>query len=84
MKITDRIVVTHVMKALHCVTDVAAGGSFDWTKAKLNMAYSYGPELRPATAAQGGFDIPASNITPSGQEIFAAVVAVARNASPKI
>jgi murein tripeptide amidase MpaA len=63
---------------------VASGGSFDWTKAKLDMAYSYAPELRPATAAQGGFEIPPSNIEPSGREIFAAVVAVARNAGHKL
>jgi hypothetical protein len=63
---------------------VAAGGSFDWFKAKLNIAYSYAPELRPATAAQGGFEIPASNITPSGAEIFAAVVATVTNAQHKV
>jgi hypothetical protein len=57
---------------------VAAGGSFDWAKEKNGMKYAYSPELRPATAAQGGFQIPASNIVPSGREIFAAVVAVAR------
>jgi len=58
---------------------VASGGSFDWAKETNGMKYSYSPELRPATAAQGGFQIPASNIIPSGNEIFAAVVAVARN-----
>jgi len=63
---------------------VAAGGSFDWFKAKLNIAYSYAPELRPATAAQGGFDIPASNITPSGAETFAAIVATVTNAQHKV
>jgi carboxypeptidase A2 len=59
---------------------VASGGSFDWAKEKNSMVYAYSPECRPATAAQGGFNIPASNILPSGREIFAAVVAVARNA----
>jgi len=58
---------------------VASGGSFDWAKEKNGMKYAYSPELRPATANQGGFDIPASNIIPSGREIFASVVAVARN-----
>jgi len=60
---------------------VASGGSFDWAKEKNGMKYAYSPELRPATAGQGGFDIPASNILPSGREIFASVVAVARNAN---
>jgi hypothetical protein len=63
---------------------VASGGSFDWTKMELDMAYSYCPELRPATSIQGGFEIDASNITPSGREIFASVVAVARNAQHKV
>jgi murein tripeptide amidase MpaA len=63
---------------------VASGGSFDWTKMELDMAYSYAPELRPATSIQGGFEIDASNITPSGREMFAAVVSVARNAQHKV
>jgi hypothetical protein len=63
---------------------VAAGGSFDYTKAQLDMAYSYGPEVRPATAAQGGFEIDASNIYPSGAEIFAAIVATVQNAEHKV
>jgi carboxypeptidase A2 len=63
---------------------VASGGSFDWAKEKAGIKYAYSPELRPATAAQGGFDIPASNITPSGAELFAAIVATATNAQHKI
>lgn len=63
---------------------VASGGSFDYTKAQLGMVYSYATEMRPATQAQGGFDIPPSNIYPSGAEIFAAVVACAREAQHKL
>jgi len=63
---------------------VASGGSFDWTKEKNGMAYGYSPELRPATAGQGGFDIPPTNITPSGSEMFAALVATARETRHKI
>jgi hypothetical protein len=59
---------------------VAAGGSFDWAK-ENGFQYGYSPELRPATAAQGGFEIPASNIVLSGAEIFASLVAVAKNAN---
>jgi hypothetical protein len=66
------------------ISDVASGGSFDWFKANLNIAYAYAPELRPATAAQGGFEIAASNITPSGKEVFAAVVATVTNAQHKV
>jgi hypothetical protein len=63
---------------------VASGGSFDWAKEKNAQAYAYSPELRPATANQGGFDIPPSNILPSGREIFASVVVTAREARHKL
>jgi len=63
---------------------VASGGSFDWAKETNQQAYAYSPELRPATAGQGGFDIPASNILPSGREIFASVVTTVREAKHKI
>jgi hypothetical protein len=63
---------------------VAAGGSFDWAKSKLNIAYSYSPELRPGPNASNGFDIAASNITPSGAETFAAIVATVTNAQHKV
>jgi hypothetical protein len=62
---------------------VASGGSFDYAKENLAIKYSYSPELRPATAGQGGFNIPASNILPSGREVFAAIVATARQHAPK-
>ena len=68
--------------------DCGAGGSFDWVKngnpslelegTGLGVKYAYGPELRPATALEGGFDIPPENIDPSGAEIFAGVVAAVR------
>jgi len=63
---------------------VASGGSLDWAKEKNAMAYSYSPEARPATAAQGGFNIPASNIIPSGRELLAAIAACARQARHKL
>jgi len=63
---------------------VASGGSFDWTKLDNGMDYGYSPELRPATAGQGGFDIPPVNIIPSGQEMFAGLVVAAREAKHKL
>jgi len=62
---------------------VASGGSLDWAKDKNTIVYSYSPELRPATAGQGGFNIPASNIIPSGRELLAAIAATAREARHK-
>jgi len=57
----------------------ASGGTFDWAKAKAGVKYAYTPELRPASAWDGGFDIPASNIYPSGAEIFAGLASTVRD-----
>jgi len=78
------LVVIDTQTNLFCLSDVASGSSFDYAKEKLNIAYAYGPELRPATAGEGGFDIPPSNITPSGREIFAGIVATVTNAQHKV
>ncbi|CAH1795225.1 unnamed protein product [Owenia fusiformis] len=51
----------------------AAGGAYDWAKAVGGVPYSYAPELRPATAGEGGFILDASNITPAGAEVFEAL-----------
>ena len=52
--------------------DEASGSSMDWTKFR-GVRWTYAPELRPATAVEGGFIIPAvPNIRESGAEIFAA------------
>jgi len=62
----------------------ASGGSLDWAKLRNAMVYSYSPELRPATAGQGGFNIPASNIIPSGRELLAGIAAACRQARHKL
>ena len=50
----------------------------DWAKFR-GIRWTYAPELRPATAIEGGFIIPAvPNIRESGAEIFAAFAAMAR------
>ncbi|KAH7160503.1 hypothetical protein B0J13DRAFT_494150 [Dactylonectria estremocensis] len=48
-----------------------AGGSNDWVfdVAKAELAWAF--ELRPASSSGGGFTVPASNIVPSGKEIWA-------------
>ncbi|KAH7014801.1 hypothetical protein EDB80DRAFT_604918 [Ilyonectria destructans] len=48
-----------------------AGGSNDWVfdVAKAELAWAF--ELRPASSSSGGFTVPASNILPSGKEIWA-------------
>jgi len=63
---------------------VASGGSFDWAKGEQNIQYAYSPELRPATAGEGGFNIPASNIIPSGREMFAGIYATVTEARHKL
>jgi len=52
----------------------ASGGTYDWGKEKAGIRWAFTPELRPQSQWQGGFDIPPSNIYPSGEEIFAAIV----------
>jgi len=56
----------------------ASGGSFDWAYDQ-GIKYSYTLELRPDDKAFNGFVIPASNIEPSGKEVFAGIVTVANN-----
>jgi len=54
----------------------ASGSSADWGYAVAKVVYSYGVELRDT--GQYGFVLPASQIRPQGEEIWAATVAVAR------
>ncbi|XP_060072712.1 carboxypeptidase B-like [Ylistrum balloti] len=57
-----------------------SGGTYDWAKAKAGVKYSYTYELRPATAssAQSGFIIGEEQIVPSGEEVWASLVTIAR------
>jgi carboxypeptidase A4 len=48
-----------------------SGVSMDWGYDIAKAELSWGFELRPATAGQGGFVIPPENIIPSGEEIWA-------------
>ena len=48
--------------------------SYELSGTGLGIKYAYAPELRPASALAGGFDIPPENIPESGEEIFAGVV----------
>ncbi|CAH1779378.1 unnamed protein product, partial [Owenia fusiformis] len=50
-----------------------SGGALDWGKASGGFKYSYSPELRPASAAEGGFILPPEDILPAGRETFAAL-----------
>uniref|UniRef100_A0A8D8VY90 Carboxypeptidase B n=2 Tax=Cacopsylla melanoneura TaxID=428564 RepID=A0A8D8VY90_9HEMI len=53
-----------------------AGSSDDWAKGRAGIKYSYTVELRDK--GSHGFLLPASQILPTGREIFAAVKAIAR------
>ncbi|KAJ3053216.1 corticosteroid- binding protein [Rhizophlyctis rosea] len=52
----------------------ASGSSVDWAYAEANVTYSYGVELRDR--GKYGFILPADQIIPSGEETFAALVAL--------
>jgi len=54
----------------------ASGSSADWAYENSKIIYSYGVELRDTGA--NGFLLPASQIRPQGEEIWAATVAVAK------
>ncbi|CAH1795226.1 unnamed protein product, partial [Owenia fusiformis] len=51
----------------------ASGGAYDWAKASAGVKYSYAPELRPASAIEGGFILDTTHIMPSGREVFEAL-----------
>ena len=52
----------------------ASGSSADYTYGVCGVKYSYGVELRDT--GEFGFLLPPEEIIPSGEEIFAAVVAM--------
>ena len=49
----------------------ASGGSNDWVTDVADAEFAWAIELRPTSSSGGGFAIPASNILPSGEEIWA-------------
>ena len=55
--------------------DSAAGASYDWVKGVAGVKYSYTLELRDT--GRYGFLLPQSQIIPSGEEVWASVVAIA-------
>jgi len=59
-----------------CMLYVASGGSLDWTLGELGIPYSYGMELRDT--GNYGFILPADQIIPSGEEVWAFHMTVAR------
>eukprot|EP00916_Digyalum_oweni_P011174 GHVL01018549.1.p1 GENE.GHVL01018549.1~~GHVL01018549.1.p1 ORF type:complete len:437 (+),score=19.45 GHVL01018549.1:92-1402(+) len=55
----------------------ASGASEDWALQEKPGIFAYCYELRPATYNAGGFDIPASEIVPTGQELLASLYVLA-------
>ena len=70
---------------VYCIiilSDAASGGAFDYFK--LNgVKYSYVYELRPKTAAQGGFELGERSIDPSIRETFASFHSFAEQIAAK-
>jgi len=58
------------------LTYIASGGSDDWTYGEVGIVYSYTVELRDT--GQFGFLLPAQEIVPTGQEVFAGVQYIAQ------
>ena len=55
---------------------VASGGSLDWTLGELGIPYSYAMELRDT--GEFGFLLPEDQIIPTGEEVWAFHMTVAR------
>jgi len=61
---------------LFFISDEAAAGSDDWAKGAANITYSFTPELR-GVWPEGSFVISNEEIQPTGEEIWAALTAIA-------
>ena len=67
---------TYEVGCIPCMLYVASGGSLDWTLGELGIPYSYGMELRDTGAY--GFLLPPEQIIPTGEEVWAFHLTVAR------
>jgi len=67
---------TYEVGCIPCLLYVASGGSLDWTLGELGIPYSYGMELRDTGA--NGFLLPPTEIIPTGEEVWAFHMTVAR------
>jgi len=59
-----------------CMLYIASGGSLDWTLGEAGIPYSYGMELRDTGSY--GFVLPPEQIIPTGEEVWAFHMTVAR------
>lgn len=59
--------------------DDAAGGSFDWATGVAKIPFSYTLELRPTDSSLNGFNLPASQIQPAGEETWAGLKVLAQH-----
>jgi len=56
----------------------ASGSSVDYSKGVSMIKYSYAFETRPKGGGEGGFDLPDTQIIPTGEELFAGIKVVAQ------
>merc|ERR1712013_917852 len=71
---------TFEVGCIPCLLYVASGGSLDWTLGELGIPCSYAMELRDTGAY--GFILPPDQIIPSGEEVWAFHMTVAREIIP--
>jgi murein tripeptide amidase MpaA len=67
---------TFEVGCIPCLLYVASGGTLDWTLGELGIPYSYAMELRDTGSY--GFILPPDQIIPSGEEVWAFHMTVAR------
>jgi len=76
---TDALTAVHgkeyTVGSIANVIYLASGSTVDWIYGTAGVVYSYGVELRDKGLY--GFDLPAEEIIPSGQETFAAIRVIA-------
>ena len=67
----------YTLGCIPCVLYVASGNAIDWAHGEAEVKYAYSLELRDTGLF--GFLLPPSQIIPTGEEIFAFHVSVARD-----
>lgn len=74
---TDAVVATHRKYYFYGpggqVLYPAAGAEDDWAKSKAGIKYSFTIELRPGPNSMSGFILPAKQIIPTGEEVWAGI-----------
>ena len=74
---------TNIVKLyVFLLSDPAGGGSYDWAKGTAGVPFSFTLELRDR--GRYGFLLPRSQIIPTGEETFDAILATAESVAHQL